>query len=202
MTTDNLPPKKTGAGLRKIKRILVIGCGGSGKSTFAVQLARATGLKLYHLDSFYWQPGWNHPPAGQWEGTVEKLIREDEWIIDGSYFGTLEMRLKRAEAVILFDLPRMICLWRVFKRRIQNSGGRRLGMPDGCPERIYGSFVKWILRYPEKSRPLVLEKLNRFSGTVEVFTVKRSGETAQLIDLFRTKNAGLEMDLTPTQAQL
>ncbi len=168
--------------------MLILGCGGSGKSTFSLKLAAATGLDLFHLDSLYWKPGWNHTPAAEWEATVRELIARDSWIIDGSYYGTLDLRLQRADAVILFDLPRVVCIWRVFKRRLQNlRGTNRPGMPEGCPERIYWSFLKWVWRYRETNRPLVLDKLAHFSAQGQVFTVANSRQAERLLEELRIR---------------
>lgn len=164
------------------KRLLILGCGGSGKSTYSRKLAEATGLDLVHLDSRYWKPGWNHTPLPEWEEAVRDMISKDSWIIDGSYYGTLDMRLQRADAVIFFDLPRLVCIWRVFKRRLQNlAGGNRLGMPAGCPERVYWKFLKWVWRYRESNRPQVMEKLSRFSEQGKVFIVTSSGQADALL---------------------
>jgi len=172
--------------MKKINRVLVLGCGGSGKSTFSVRLEGAAGLKLYHLDSFYWKPGWNHTPEKKWIRVVKGLIRRNKWIIDGSYDGTLDLRLKRAEAVVFFDLPRWVCLWRILKRRVQNMlGTHRLGMPEGCPERVYGTFVKWVWNYRETNRPRVIEKLNQFSKRGKVYFVTNSKQADALIEELR-----------------
>ncbi len=169
----------------KYRRLLILGCGGSGKSTFSRRLAEATGLELYHLDSHFWKPGWKRTADAEWESIVRELIARDAWIIDGSYYGTLDLRLERADAVVFFDLPRLVCVWRVLKRRLQNLGGsNRLGMPEGCPERIYWTFLKWVWRYSEVSKPPVMEKLNRFSGRGNVYTVTSSrGAEALLREL-------------------
>lgn len=170
------------------RRLLILGCGGSGKSTFSRKLSRATGLDLHHLDSHYWKPGWNPTPAHEWEAIVRELVERESWIIDGSYFGTLEMRLGRADAVVLFDLPRRVCLWRVFKRRLQNLGGsNRPGMPPGCPERIYFSFLKWVWRYRKTHKPQVEEKLERFFAQGKVFTVTSSREAGRLLEALRVR---------------
>ncbi|HEY6095924.1 MAG TPA: hypothetical protein VIU93_13325 [Gallionellaceae bacterium] len=164
------------------KRFLVLGCGGSGKSTYSRRLAAATGLDLVHLDSCYWKPGWNHTPAAEWEETVQNLIMQESWIIDGSYYGTLDMRLQQADAVIFFDLPRLVCIWRVIKRRLQNIGGsNRLGMPAGCPERIYWKFLKWVWRYRESNRPQVMDKLRQFSERGKVYVITSDHQAEKLL---------------------
>lgn len=139
-------------------RVLVIGCGAVGKTTFAQRLAATTGLPLIHLDSLYWKAGWIKTPDPEWEPVVREAIAHEQWIIDGSYTGTLALRLTRADTVIYLDYPRRISYWHMVKRRIRYAlpGSRRPGLPEGCPERIFGSFVKWIWRYPKRDRPRVL----------------------------------------------
>ena len=168
------------------QRLLILGCGGSGKSTFSRRLAEATGLNLVHLDSFYWKPDWNHTPLPEWEAAVHNMIGKDSWIIDGSYHGTLDLRLQRADAVVFFDLPRLICISRVIKRRLQNLGGsNRLGMPSGCPERIYWKFLKWVWRYPTANKPQVVEKLSRFAEQGKVVVIRNSRQAEALLQEMR-----------------
>ncbi len=170
----------------RYERLLILGSGGSGKSTFSRRLAQTTGLDLFHLDSLYWKPGWHRTEEVEWEATVRKITSADRWIIDGSYFGTLDLRLQRADAVVFFDMPRLICIWRVIKRRFQNLGGsNRVGMPEGCPERIYWKFLKWVWRYPEASKPQVMEKLTRFAQNGKVFVVASSAEAEALLHEMR-----------------
>ena len=175
----------------KFKRILILGCGGSGKSTFSLQLSRINGLKIYHLDSLFWNPNWIPTPQKQWEYRVKKLIRKKTWIIDGSYSGTLALRLARADAVIFFDLSPWVCLWLIVKRRLLNIGRNRLGMPAGCPDRIYWSFVKWVWRYPQKERPKVLALLKPFSENKQVFMVKSTSDARAVLMNFTHDKGGL-----------
>lgn len=71
-----------------MRRVLVIGCGGAGKSTLARQLGEATGLPVIHLDAHYWRPGWVETPKETWRAAVDELIAADAWIMDGNYSGT------------------------------------------------------------------------------------------------------------------
>ena len=76
-----------------MKRVLVIGSSGAGKSTFSIRLSRETGLELIHLDRLFWNRGWVETPKDRWQEKVENILEGDEWIIDGNYSGTMEMRL-------------------------------------------------------------------------------------------------------------
>ena len=140
-------------------RILIIGSGGAGKSTFAARLARRTALPLVHLDALYWRPGWVEPQPAEWEATIDQLIAGEKWILDGNYGRTLERRLARCDTVIFLDLPRRICLMRVFRRRLRFRGRARPDMNQGCPERLDAKFLWWIWTYPSRRRPHILTRL-------------------------------------------
>lgn len=143
-----------------MQRVLVIGSGGAGKSTFAKRLGECTGLPVIHLDALFWQPGWVETDRGEWAARVDELLRLDRWIMDGNYSGTLDRRLLAADTVIFLDLPRALCLWRVVVRRIRFRGRSRPDMRENCPERLSWEFLRWIWTYPHARRPRILERLN------------------------------------------
>jgi len=99
-----------------MKRIAVVGSSGAGKSTLASQLAQRLNLPLYHLDAFYWKPGWTETPKQEWEAVHAELIARAAWVIDGNYGGTMDGRLAAADAIIFMNYPRMLCLWRPISR--------------------------------------------------------------------------------------
>ncbi len=142
-----------------MRKILVIGSGGAGKSTFARRLGQALGIEVIHLDAHYWQPGWVETPKPEWAKTVEHLIERDAWIMDGNYSGTLDLRLRTCDTVIFLDIARLVCLWRVFKRRLIYRRGGRPDMAAGCREQLNLEFVRWIWNYPSRTRLEVLEML-------------------------------------------
>ena len=101
-----------------MKRVLVIGSGGSGKSTFARRLGKLLDIEVKHLDSFYWRAGWTKPADEEWVRTVANLVSGDSWIIDGNFGGTLELRVRHCDTIVFLDMSRLLCLWRVVKRRL------------------------------------------------------------------------------------
>src|SRR5688572_10638339 len=109
--------------LTGMRRILVIGSGGAGKSTVAARLGQSLGLEVFHLDKFFWRPGWVESPREEWSETVTELISRDSWIIDGNYSGTLEMRIRRCDTIVFLDLPRLLCLWRIVQRNFRYRNG-------------------------------------------------------------------------------
>ena len=97
-----------------MKKVIVIGCPGSGKTTFAEKLNKCTGLPLYYLDAIWHKPDKTHISREEFDKRITEIFSKDKWIIDGNYKRTIEMRLKECDAVFLFDLPIQIkerCRW-------------------------------------------------------------------------------------------
>ena len=149
-----------------MRKVLVIGSGGSGKSTFSRSLGTLLGLEVIHLDSLYWSAGWVEMPKPDWRKTVEGLLNRTGWIIDGNYSGTLEMRIEACDTVVFLDLSRLVCVWRLLKRAVLYRNQRRPDMAEGCPERLNLDFVKWVWGYRKRSRPKVVSLLEATSKQV------------------------------------
>ena len=167
--------------LRNHQRILVIGCGGAGKSTFARALGAATGLPVIHLDRHFWKPNWQPTAVDEWCTVVAELASRDTWIMDGNYGGSLAIRLRRADAVVFFDFDRLTCVWGVIRRRWSLQSGTRPDMAPGCAERLSLKFLRWIWSYPRESRPRIVKALATVSPSVDVVTVTTRMEVAKLL---------------------
>ena len=146
-----------------MRRVLVIGSGGAGKSTFAARLGAKTGLPVVHLDACYWHAGWVPTPKDEWARAVDAMTAEDAWVMDGNYGGTLDRRLAACDTVVFLDLPRSLCLWRVLRRALRYRGRTRPDMATGCPERLTWEFVRWIWEYPRTRRPEILRRLTQLA---------------------------------------
>ncbi|MBD3258137.1 AAA family ATPase [candidate division GN15 bacterium] len=145
-----------------MKRVLVIGHPGAGKSTLARHLAARTGLPLIHLDRAFWQPGWVETPHERWVRKTDELISRDAWVMDGSYTKTLKQRLARADTVIYLKFSRYLCLWRIVKRVVTNFGRVRADLGYGCPERLDFVFLKWAWHYRRDQYPVVEQLLQKY----------------------------------------
>ena len=164
-----------------MKRILVIGSGGAGKSTFARRVGERLGLKVLHLDAFYWRPGWVETPKDEWRLKVEEMCAGESWVMDGNYSDTLDVRLAACDAVIFLDLPRTLCLWRVVKRALIYRGTSRPDVAEGCHENLNMEFFLWVWNYPKHSKTKVLSRLEEHGRGKQIFILRSSAEVEKFL---------------------
>jgi adenylate kinase family enzyme len=144
------------------RRIVVIGMAGSGKSTFSRALSACTGLPVIHLDYHYWKPGWTKPSDDEWRDKQRSLLASDAWIADGNDDQTLDLRLERADTIVLLDTPWWTCAGRAFVRGLRKPAGT---MPEGCEDsvrrrlrdewRLVGVILRNRRSEPDQGRAIV-----------------------------------------------
>ena len=153
-------------------RILVIGNCGSGKTTVAGELGRKLRLPVLSLDKHFWKPSWEPTERSEWIPIVRELVSGDQWIIDGNYHSTLEIRLEACDTVVFLDFPTQICLFRVLKRQLMHLGQEGDHSAAGCPERFDFEFLKYVVTYNHKMRPRMLEKVDPFKDRKQIVFLK------------------------------
>jgi adenylate kinase family enzyme len=163
-----------------MRRILVIGCPGAGKSTLARRLAERLGLPLVHLDREYFGPGWVEPPRALWRQRVADLADRPAWVMDGQYSSTFDLRVPRAQAVVWLDIPRWLCLARVIRRVVRHYGTTRPDLGPGCVERFDWSFMRWIWSYPNRMRPKTARMLERLRPDQRVYVLRSRSDIPAL----------------------
>ena len=141
-----------------MKKVIVIGCPGSGKSTFSRALHYKCGIPLYHLDMLYWNSDKTTVEEEVFLQRLSEVVAGEEWIIDGNFSSTMEMRFVECDTVFFLDYPTDVCLEGVRSRR----GKARPDIPwveiAEDPE-----FTEFIKTYKEKRRPRVLELIEKYS---------------------------------------
>ena len=147
-----------------MKRIIIIGCGGAGKSTLARQLGEKLQLPVVHLDKLFWLPGWVEREQEDFDALLRVEMDKEQWIMDGNFNRTLPERLARCDTVIYLDFSRTACLWGVIKRNLTNRGKVRPDMGEGCPEKIDWEFLKWIWNFNKNKRESYYKMLNEAEG--------------------------------------
>ena len=140
-----------------MKRAIVIGCPGSGKSTFARALQKKTGLPLYYLDMMYWNADKTTVPKDIFRARLAERLAENAWIIDGNYGSTMEARMAACDTVFFLDYDPAVCLAGIRERQ----GKSRADMP-WIETEDDEEFLTFVREYNEKSRPDVLALLEKY----------------------------------------
>ncbi len=161
-----------------MNRIAIVGCPGSGKTTFTRELAKKTKLPVIHLDYYYHQSQYDyyHDKAA-WIERVNQLIGQDKWIMDGNYSSTFERRFELADTIIFFDLPRRTSMYGVIKRRIQYRNKQRHEMPSDWKEKANLEFLRYVWNFKGKPRQKLVDLLAQAKDKeVVVFTSRVHAE--------------------------
>ena len=141
-----------------MKKIIVIGCPGSGKSTFSRALHGITGIPLFYLDMMYWNSDRTTVERSVFIERLLDTVGQNEWIIDGNFGSTMELRMAACDTVIFLDYPLEVCLEGIEERK----GKARPDMPWVEYEDDY-EFIGFIKNYNFKSRPKVMELLEKYN---------------------------------------
>lgn len=140
-------------------RVAVIGCPGSGKTTFALRLGELLSRKVVHLDKVLWGANWQMLPYDERQVIHNNLISADTWLIDGMWKSHLPQRLDAATLVIFLDYKRRVSMGRAIKRRIKYRGKQRDDIADGCLEKLDNYFLQYIWTFRRKVRPYILNEI-------------------------------------------
>ena len=163
-----------------MERIMIIGCGGAGKSTLARQLGKKTGLPVVHLDKLFWKPGWVSLSREEFDLVHQEAISRERWIIDGNFDRTIPQRLSRCDTVLYLDFSRWTCVMGVAKRILTTYGTVREDMGEGCPERFDLEFLKWVWDFNKNKRQKNYRLLEEAEG-VEVIILKNRREVKRFL---------------------
>ena len=143
-----------------MKRVIIIGCPGSGKSTFARKLQSVTGLPLHHLDLIYWKSDRTIVPREEFLEKLHQIMAQKQWIIDGNYASTMEMRMQACDTVVFLDYPPELCLAGAQERK----GKVRPDLPWVESNDLDDSeFMEYIRKFHELNRPTILSLLEKYS---------------------------------------
>ena len=155
-----------------MRKIIVIGCPGSGKSTFSRELSNKTGIPLYHLDMMYWNADRTTVERSVFLERLSDVLGKDSWIIDGNYASTMELRLAACDTAVFLDYPTEVCLDGIEKRR----GKPRDDIP-WVENELDSEFVERVVSYNGEQRPKVLELLSKYGDkNIIIFTSREQSD--------------------------
>lgn len=154
-----------------LQKIMIIGCGGAGKSVFARRLRDKTGLPLYPLDMIWHKPDKTNISREEFDARLAEIVRGERWIIDGNYQRTLEVRLRACDTVILLDYPVEVCLAGAAAR----VGTVREDLP-WVEETFDEEFKQWILDFGKDALPTIYDLLEKYKNEKQILIFKSRAE--------------------------
>lgn len=160
-----------------MKKIIVIGCPGAGKSVFSKKLSEVTKIQLYHIDMMYHNADGTHISREELKEKFKNIFNEEKWIIDGNYQKTIEMRLEECDAVFLLDFPTEVCLEGANSR----VGKKREDMP-WIEEKLDETFKETIINFKNEKLPQIYEMLSKYKKDRSIIIFKSREETDNFIE--------------------
>lgn len=160
-----------------MKRAVVIGCSGSGKSVFSRKLRDVTGLTLYYLDMIWHKPDGTNISREEFDEKLRSIISRDSWIIDGNYQRTLETRIKACDTVFLFDLPTETCI----EGALSRIGKKREDMP-WFENELDPEFRQWIESFRTNQLPEIYRLLEKYKNGRQIVIFRTREQADKFIE--------------------
>lgn len=159
-----------------MRRVLIVGNSGAGKSSLARRLGEKLGLPVVHLDVLFWKPGWTESDDDEFHARIADYQGTDAWISDGNFGGSWHLRMPAADTIIWLDQPPWLCLLRAMWRVVHYRDGTRPDMAEGCRESVDFKFYHFILTYNRTVRPRLEKALAEHGAHARIVRLRSDRE--------------------------
>lgn len=160
-----------------MNKVMIIGCPGSGKSTFARNLHKKTHLPLYYLDMLWHKPDRTTISRDEFDLLLKEIIIKDHWIIDGNYSRTLEIRCEYCDSIFFLNLSSEECLKGITER----IGKEREDMP-WIENTLDEDFKQRVIDFKEKEVPKINKLLDKYKDTREIIVFTDRNQINKYLD--------------------
>jgi hypothetical protein len=163
-----------------VKRVVILGRGGAGKSTLARQLGAVTGLPVTELDTLFWQAGLTATDPGRWQARQAELVQRDAWILDGDlgpYDSALDARLAAANTIIVLNFSLLRCAWRTMLRGRERGG-----------------YWRWVRTYRRQGLPGIMAAIGRDAPQATLYVLRHPRTARRLLAQTRREVASAALD--------
>ena len=174
-----------------MQRIMILGSGGAGKSTLARHIGHALNIPVTHIDQLFWEPHWSAVDRETLIARQQPTIAQPQWIMDGNYTSTIDIRLAHADTIIVLNMPRWLCFYRVLARRITYHNQTRPDMGVDCPERLTWEFLRFIWNYPKRI-PALKSRLAALPDKHVIILNSPAEVKALMTNIPTTKQSGVQ----------
>ena len=164
------------------KKISIIGCPGSGKSTLSVQLAKILNLEAIHLDKIYWKPYWVNISKEEFDEKHDEILKKESFILDGNYNRTISKRLEKCDLVIYLDYDSQVCIDSYIQR--VKDGSIKDFITENCVETLDEDFNNYISSYNEKNRENNYKKI--YDSNIKYIILNNRDEKDEFINSIRS----------------
>lgn len=164
-----------------MRRILIIGNSGGGKSTLARRLGEKLDLPVVHLDVLFWKPGWIERDDDEFRSRVAEALSADAWVCEGDFRASWDLRMPLADTIVWIDQPPWLCLLRAIRRVAQYRDGTRPDMAEGCRETIDFNFYGFIVTYNRRVRPALKAALATHGAAARLVRLRSDREIAAFL---------------------
>ena len=166
---------------KKMKRIMIIGPSGAGKTELSKKINKITKLPLYHLDNIFWNSDKTHLSHKEFDIKLNEILKEDEWIIDGNYSRTYEMRIEKADTIIFLNYPLEVCL-----EGVNNRIGKKRNDLPWIEEEFDPDFKAWIINWFEEELPKTKETLNKYKDSKNIIILESRKDADEFLKLMQS----------------
>lgn len=138
--------------------------------------------KVWHLDQLLWKPNWTPTTEEEQKVIQLEVVKEADWIIDGNYLSTMEIRLQEADTIIFLHFSKVICTFRAIKRVLKYWNRTRPDMREGCNEKFDLHFFKWVWNFPKVNAPQIVDMLSDYGDEKQIIILRSPKEAQQFLD--------------------
>jgi adenylate kinase family enzyme len=166
------------------KKIALLGCPGSGKTTYAIRLKKILNLPVYHLDRYAWTCGWHEQKRSRVKKIHDSLCRKSSWIIDGNFFPSIRQRIKIADLIIIFNISFYTCLWRIIKRWFFYRNKQRQDLALGCHDQLNYNFLCYAANFKKTYFQKILNIVSEKQAFKKTIFISNNRDAQILFNIF------------------
>ena len=175
-----------------LHKILIIGNGGSGKSTLSLSISSLLKIPALHLDEIYWNNGWRKNTLSEFDTNVKNFMLSPKWIIEGTPMHGIELRAQEADTIVFLDYNRVVCIYRLLKRAFKNIFLLKTNKIARSPAKFFSiKAIRWVWGFNKEKKQIIMRILNE-KKSKEIFHIRKNSDLQDFLALIKNATHTLE----------